>query len=155
MSINQRNDATQDQAQFVEFIAVDNNDTVSTQVYDLKQADPCQFKVRMEWTWTSIAISNHQRVLVVGGDSPTFATGYFVLGATYLGAPDSIATETGVTISGFRGTGKYVIECSNVAAYNDGGAFDFRHRVCRYVQVWVTSVGASSAGEAAIRIDHK
>ena len=156
MSINQRNDATQDNSQLVQAnLSISSENQTSSAVFDLKQADPSQFKVRLEWDWTTVAAGSHVRVVVVGGDSPSFATGYYLLGATYLGAPDNIAADTGVTIAGYRGDGKYVIECSNVAGYNDGGAGDFRNIACRYIQVWFSSVGVDSAGFATIRIDHK
>lgn len=154
--VNKLNDVTLDNAQIVDTSTIVLDDSVgSTDVFDLKQNDPSRFNVRLNWFWPTPNLGLSQVVTVVGGSEPDFATGYFILAQQMFGSADAIAALSGPTVLGFRGTGAYVLPCSNVGVYTDGSTFLQDVRVCRYVQVWVQTAGVGSAVSFAVTIEQQ
>jgi hypothetical protein len=144
--VNKLNDVILDNAQIVDLSTIVGDDSVgSSDVFDLKQADPSRFNVRLNWFWPTPNLGLSQVVTIVGGSEPDFSSGYFILAQQMFGSADAIAALAGPTVLGFRGSGAYVLPCSNVAVYTDGSTFSQAVRVCRYIQVWVQTVGAGSA----------
>lgn len=154
--VNKLNDVTLDNAGIIDVNTIVSDDNVgSSDVYDLKQADPCRFNVRLNWFWPNPNVGLYQVVTVVGGSEPTFSSGYFILHQQVFGAADAISTVSGVTPAGYRGSGTYVLPCSNVANYNDGATTLPSVRICRYVQVFVSTVGVNSAVSFAALVEQQ
>ena len=148
MGINLRNDATQDLAQAMDAATlVLDDDFATSDIYDLKQADPCEFKVRIGWLWSAPTANAYQVFTVMGSTTADFSSNVYVLDSTLCGDPAGFKTVTGnVQASGTRGTGAYVMHCGNVAAYTDAGGANFARVACRYIRVVVSAVGTGSAG---------
>lgn len=156
MGINLRNDATKDNAQSVDvYTPVADDDFATTDIYDLKQADPAEFKVRVGWLWTAPTPLAYQVITVFGSPVADFSTKY-VLDSTFIGDPAGFKLATGnVQADGTRGTGAYVLHCGNVAAYTDAGGANFSRVACRYIQVAVSAIGAGSAGVFSCEVEQR
>lgn len=154
--VNRLNDATLDTQHLVDaFTAVADEATGSSDVYDLKQADPSTFNVRVIWSWPAINVGVLQTLTIAGSPTADFSAGYFILGQRTFGAPDAISTATGVTPLGYLGSGEYVIPCSNVGSYTDGGTGLPAVKICRYIQVFVTTTGTDSACAFQVLVEQK
>ena len=157
MGINLRNDATQDNAQSVDAVtAVVDDDVAVTDIYDLKQADPAEFKVRITWLWTAPAPGAYQIFTVLGSTTADFSSNVYILDSTFCGDPSGFSGATGgVQASGTRGTGSYVLHCGNVAAYTDEFGANFSRVACRYIRVVVSAVGTGSAGVFSCEVEQR
>ena len=152
--VNKINDATQDAAQLIDSSTVVLDDSFGvTDIYDLKQADPAQFKVRLEWLWTAVAAA--YQVVTVVGSTDAAGTDSYILASHFLGDPAEIATRTGVTPSGnYTGSGSYVFHCSNVGSSNITAlAGNQQKTVCRYIKVAVQTIGVGSVVFFTARVD--
>lgn len=153
--VNKLNDATQDAAQAVDTsVIVGDSSFVASDIYDLKQQDPANFKVRLEWAW--VPAPGAIQIITVIGSTDAAGSDSYVLGMQMLGDPATVASVNGVTPSGdYTGTGAYVIPCSNVATRNTISLLGIQEKIiCRYVKVGVQTVGLGSAVAFAVRIDH-
>jgi hypothetical protein len=154
MGINRFNDHTLDFAQIVDPVtAVGDDSSAQSDVYDLKQPDPSQFKVAVDWIWTVPFPGAVQFVNVLGSPTADFSGGTYTLGMTILGDSATAATYTLDSLTGSRGTGRYVFECSNVGCNTDASGLNYTTVVCRYIKVAVVTVGLSSGGGFGVRIE--
>jgi hypothetical protein len=153
MGINRYNDHTLDFQQIVDTsTSVGDDSTAQSDVYDLKQADPSQFKVAVDWIWNTPFPGAVQFVNVLGSPTANFAATY-TLGMTILGDSGTAATYTLDSLTGSRGTGRYVLECSNVGSATDAFGANYTTVVCRYIKVAVVTVGVGSGGGFGVRIE--
>lgn len=157
MGINLRNDATKDSAQSVDAATpISDDNFASTDIYDLKQADPAEFKVRIGWLWTAPSPGAYQIFTVLGSTTADFSSNVYILDSTFCGDPAGFVLATGnVQLSGTRGSGSYVLNCGNVAAYTDAGGANFARVACRYIRVVVSAVGTGSAGVFSCEVEQR
>lgn len=157
MGINLRNDATKDIAQSVDTatIVLDDDFAISD-IYDLKQEDPAEFKVRIGWVWASPFANAYQVFTVMGSTTADFSSNVYVLDSTFCGDPAGFKGATGnVQASGTRGSGSYVLHCGNVASYTDAGGANFARVACRYIRVVVSAIGTGSAGAFSCEVEQR
>lgn len=156
MGINLSNDATKDTAQSVDTstIVLDDDFGVSD-IYDLKQADPAEFKVRIAWVWTPTP-NAYQVFSVMGSTTADFSSDVYLLNSMCCGDPAAFKLLTGnVQATGSRGTGAYVMHCGNVAAFTDAFGANFSRKSCRYIRVVVSTVGVGSAGAFSCEVEQR
>lgn len=157
MGINLRNDATKDNAQIVDSATIIGDDDYATSdIYDLKQADPAEFKVRISWLWTAPAPNAYQVFTVLGSTTSDFSNNVYVLDCTFLGDPAGFKLATGnVQATGTRGSGSYVLHCGNVAAFTDASGLNFNRAACRYIRIVASTIGAGSAGAFSCEVEQR
>lgn len=157
MGINLRNDATKDGAQSVDTSTpIVDDDFAVSDIYDLKQADPAEFKVRIGWLWTAPSPNAYQVFTVMGSTTADFSANVYVLDSTFIGDPAGFKLATGnVQASGTRGSGAYVLHCGNVASYTDAFGANFSRVACRYIRVVASAVGVGSAGVFSCEVEQR
>ena len=156
MGINRFNDHTLDFAQVVDPItAVSDDASAQSDVYDLKQNDPAQFKVAIDWIWPAPTLGANQFVSVLASPTADFSGGTYLLASTILGDSAAASVYTGDAFTGSRGAGRYVLECSNVGSATDAAGANYTTVVCRYIKVGVVTTGLGSAGGFGVRIETK